>query len=111
MNVLLFGATGMLGQGALRECLRAPDVARVVAIGRSATGVTNSKLREIVHKDLWNYALVESQLAGFDACFFCLGITSAGMNEADYAHITYDMTMAAANVLVRLNPEMTFVFV
>ena len=111
MDVLLFGATGMIGQGVLRECLLAPDVTRVATIGRSATGVTSPRLHEIVHNDLWNYAPIETQLTGVDACFFCLGITSAGMNEADYTHITYDITMAAAAVLVRLNPEMTFVFV
>jgi hypothetical protein len=82
-NVLFFGATGMIGQGMLRECLLAADVERVATIGRSATGVTNPKLREIVHKDLWNYAPVEGQLADFDACFFCLGVASAGMTEAN----------------------------
>jgi uncharacterized protein YbjT (DUF2867 family) len=111
MNVLLFGATGMIGQGVLRECLRDPGVERVVTVGREASGVTNTKLRQIVYDDLWNYAPIEALLAGFDACFFCLGVTSAGMSEVDYARITYDITMAAANVLVRLNPGMTFVFV
>lgn len=111
MNVLLFGATGMIGQGVLRECLRDPGVERVVTVGREASGVTNTKLRQIVYDDLWNYAPIEALLAGFDACFFCLGVTSAGMSEADYTRITYDITMAAANVLVRLNPGMTFVFV
>ena len=93
MNVVLFGATGMIGQGVLRECLLATDVERVATIGRSPTRVTNPKLREIVRKDLRNYASVEGQLAGFDACFFCLGITSAGMNEADYTHVTYDLSL------------------
>ena len=111
MNVLLFGATGMIGQGVLRECLRDPGVERVVTVGRGAAGVTHTKLRQIVYDDLWNYAPIEALLAGFDACFFCLGVTSAGMSEADYTRITYDITMAAANVLVRLNPGMTFVFV
>jgi uncharacterized protein YbjT (DUF2867 family) len=111
VTVLLFGATGMIGQGVLRECLLAPDVDRVVSVGRSSTGTAHPKLREIVHKDLWNFAPIEAELAGFDACFFCLGITSAGMSEADYTRVTYDITMAAANVLVRLNPAMTFVFV
>lgn len=101
----------MIGQGVLRECLLAADVVRVLTVGRSATGVTNPKLGKIVHQDLWNFTPIEAQLTGFDACFFCLGITSAGMNEADYTHITYDITMAAANVLARLNPEMTFIFV
>jgi uncharacterized protein YbjT (DUF2867 family) len=111
MNVLLFGATGMIGQGALRECLLDPGVDRVVTVGRSPTRVTNPKLREIVYNDLPNFSPIEALLAPFDACFFCLGVTSAGMSEADYTRITYDITMAAASVLVRLNPEMTFVFV
>jgi uncharacterized protein YbjT (DUF2867 family) len=111
MQVLIFGATGMVGQGVLRECLLAPDVTRVVAIGRSATGVSNQKLRDLVHKDLHEYASIEQALAGFDACFFCLGITSAGMSETDYTRITYDITAAAAETLARLNPAMTFIFV
>jgi uncharacterized protein YbjT (DUF2867 family) len=111
VKVILFGATGMIGQGVLRECLIASDVDRVVTVGRSATGVTNPKLREIVHKDFWNFRPIEAELVGFDACFFCLGITSAGMSEADYTRVTYEITMAAANVLLRLNPAMIFVFV
>lgn len=111
MNVLLFGATGMVGQGVLRECLRDPGVDRVVAIGRSATGVSHPKLRDLVHRDMGSYASIEPELAGFDACFFCLGVTSAGMSEADYARITYDLTMAAAETLARVNPAMTFVYV
>lgn len=111
MNVLLFGATGMIGQGALRECLLDAGVDRVVTVGRSPTRVTHPKLRDIVYNDLPNFAPIEALLAPFDACFFCLGVTSAGMSEADYTRITYDITMAAASVLLRLNPEMTFVFV
>ncbi len=111
MNVLLFGATGMIGQGVLRECLLAPDVNRVLSIGRSATGVQNAKLQDLVHADLWNYSAIEEQLRGFDACFFCLGVTSAGMSEADYTRVTYGITIAAAETLCRLNPDMTFVFV
>jgi uncharacterized protein YbjT (DUF2867 family) len=111
MNVLLFGATGMVGQGVLRECLLDSGVASVVSIGRSTTGVSHPKLREIVHADLTNYAPIESQLSGFDACFFCLGISSAGMNEEQYSRITYDITLNAAETLARLNPGMTFVYV
>jgi uncharacterized protein YbjT (DUF2867 family) len=111
MNVVLFGATGMIGQGVLRECLLAPDVHRVLTIGRSATGVQNAKLQEIAQADMWSYASIEEQLRGFDACFFCLGVTSAGMSEADYARVTYGITIAAAETLCRLNPDMTFVFV
>ncbi|MGB8029468.1 MAG: NAD(P)H-binding protein [Terracidiphilus sp.] len=111
MNVLLFGATGMVGQGVLRECLRDSGVASVVSIGRSATGVSHAKLREITHADLTQYAPIEAQLSGFDACFFCLGISSAGLTEDQYARVTYDITMRAAETLARLNPGMTFVYV
>ena len=111
MNVVLFGATGMIGQGVLRECLLASDVNRVLTIGRSATGVQNAKLQDLAHADLWNYSAIEEQLRGFDACFFCLGVTSAGMSEADYTRVTYGITVAAAETLCRLNPDMTFVFV
>ncbi len=111
MNVLIFGATGMIGQGVLRECLLDPAVQVVETVGRTATGVQNPKLREIVHADLWNYAPIESSLTGFDACFFCLGIASAGMSEKDYERITYGITIAAAETLCRLNPRMTFIYV
>jgi uncharacterized protein YbjT (DUF2867 family) len=111
MNVLLFGGTGMVGQGVLRECLLDSGVASVVSIGRSATGVTDPKLREIIHADLTNYAPIEAQLAGFDACFFCLGVSSAGMTEEQYSRVTYDITVRAAETLARLNPAMTFVYV
>ena len=111
MNVLLFGATGMVGQGVLRECLLDSDVASAVSIGRSTTNVSDPKLREIIHADLTNYAPIESQLSGFDACFFCLGISSAALTEEQYTRITYDITVRAAETLSRLNPGMTFVYV
>jgi uncharacterized protein YbjT (DUF2867 family) len=111
MNVLIVGATGMIGQGVLRECLLDPDVQLVETVGRTATGMQNPKLREIVHADLWNYAPIESSLTGFDACFFCLGIASAGMTEKDYERITYGITVAAAETLCRLNPRITFIYV
>ncbi len=111
MNILIFGATGMIGQGVLRECLLDPEVQLVQTIGRTATGQQNPKLREIAHHDLWNYAPLAEKLTGFDACFFCLGIASSGMSENDYAHITYGITVAAAETLVRLNPKMTFIYV
>jgi uncharacterized protein YbjT (DUF2867 family) len=110
MNVLLFGATGMVGQGVLRECLLDPDVQLVKTVGRSASGVQHAKLREVVHNDLWHYQSLESQLAGFDACFFCLGVTSSGTTEENYERVTYGITMAAAEIL-SLNPQMTFVYV
>ena len=111
MNVLLFGATGMVGQGVLRECLLDPNVQLVVTIGRTATNAQNSKLRQIVHPDLWNYATIESDLRNFDACFFCLGVGSAGMAEKDYERVTYGITIAAAETLSRLNPKMVFIYV
>jgi uncharacterized protein YbjT (DUF2867 family) len=111
MNVLLFGATGMVGQGVLRECLAAPDVALVRTVGRSATGVASARLQETVHADLFDDRPIEPQLTGFDACFFCLGVSAAGMSEAEYSRLTYDLTLAAATTLARLNPGMTFVYV
>jgi uncharacterized protein YbjT (DUF2867 family) len=111
VRALIFGATGMVGQSVLRECLLDPEVSEVVTIGRSATGQEHAKLREIVHPDLGDYSAIEGELSGFDACFFCLGIASAGMSEADYSQITHDIPLAAAQVLARLNPAMTFVHI
>ena len=111
MKIILFGATGMIGQGCLRECLLDPDVERVLAVGRSPTGQQHAKLREIVHHDFSDYSAIESQLAGFDACFFCLGVSSVGMGEERYRHLTYDITLAAAKTLARLNPGMVFTYV
>ncbi len=111
MNVLFFGATGMVGQGVLRECLIDPDVQLVQTVGRRVSGKTHPKIREIVHSDLWNYKDIEPALAGFDACFFCLGVSSVGMKEDEYEKITRGITLAAAETLARLNPGMTFVYV
>jgi len=111
MRAVLFGATGMVGQSVLRECLQDSDVEMVIAVGRSATGVQHPKLGEIVQSDLLNYAAVESQLRGFDACFFCLGVSSVGMKPEEYERITYGITMAAAETLAKLNPQMTFTYV
>jgi hypothetical protein len=101
----------MVGQGVLRECLLDSDVQSVLSIGRSATGRRDPKLRELVHRDFLDFSSIENQLSGFDACFFCLGVSSVGMKEADYRHITYDFTLAAARPLASLNPGMTFVYV
>lgn len=111
MKVVLFGASGMVGQGVLRECLLDPGVEQVVSVGRSATGQQHPKLREIVHANLLDYSEIEKDLAGCDACFFCLGVSSAGMTEEQYSRITYDITVAAATVLARLNPQSTFIYV
>jgi uncharacterized protein YbjT (DUF2867 family) len=111
MKVILFGATGMIGQGVLRECLLDPDVDRVLAIVRRATGQAHEKLHELVHADFSDYSAVESELAGYDACCYCLGVSSAGMSEPDYTRVTYDFTLAAAEVLARQSPGMTFIYV
>ena len=111
MNVVLFGATGMVGQGVLRECLLDPEVETILAVGRSPVGQAHQKLREIVHADFTSFSAIAPALAGYDACFFCLGVSSAGMREADYGRVTYDVTIAAAEILARLNPGMTFVYV
>ena len=111
MKVILFGATGMVGQGVLRECLLDAGVESVLAIGRSPTGQRHAKLREIVHGDFLDYSAIESELTGYDACFFCLGVSSVGMNEERYRHLTYDITLAAARTLAKLNPQMVFVYV
>jgi uncharacterized protein YbjT (DUF2867 family) len=111
VNVILFGATGMVGQGVLRKCLLDPEVKSVLSIGRGTTGQQNSKLRELVHDNFLDFSAIEKELAGFDACFFCLGVSSAGMTEENYRRVTYDFTMAAARTLAKLNPGMTFIYV
>ena len=111
MKVILFGATGMVGQGVLRECLLDDGVESVLAVGRSATGQRQAKLREVLHDNFMDYSAIESQLTGYDACFFCLGVSSVGMSEERYRHLTYDITLAAATTLARLNPQMVFVYV
>ncbi|MFJ3044882.1 epimerase [Herbaspirillum chlorophenolicum] len=126
MKVLIFGASGMVGLGVLRECLVAADVTQVTTVGRGPADTSlfrkdrldagfnqalSSKLRQLVHADMFDYRAIESELAGFDACFFCLGVSSLGMREDEYARITYDLTMAAARSLQRLNPGMTFIYV
>ncbi|MFA6230507.1 MAG: NAD-dependent epimerase/dehydratase family protein [Rhodanobacter sp.] len=111
MKILLFGATGMIGQGALRECLMAGDVTLVQTVGRSATGQQHPRLRELVHVNLFDCSAIEGQLVSFDACFFCIGVTSSGMDEAAYTHLTYELTMSVAQTLARLNPQMSFIYV
>ena len=111
MKVIIFGATGMVGQGVLRECLLDSEVERVLVMGRSSIGVMHEKLKEIVHKDFFDFSSTGENLSGCDACFFCLGVSSAGMKERDYTRVTYDLTMAAAAVLARTNLGMTFIYV
>jgi len=101
----------MVGQGVLRECLLDPDVERVVILGRTPSGQRDPKIEEIVRADLYDITPIEPQLENLDACFFCLGVSSSGMSEADYARLTYDLTLAIATPLARLNPQMTFIYV
>ena len=110
MNVVIFGATGMIGQGVLRECLIDSTITRLLTVGRSAASASDPRLQQIVHADLFDLDAIAAQLTGLDACFFCLGITSVGLNETDYTRITYDITMAVARTLARTSPQMTFVF-
>ncbi|MEV0596006.1 NAD(P)H-binding protein [Nonomuraea cavernae] len=111
MKVIIFGATGMVGQGVLRECLADDRVEVVLTVGRAPTGQAHPKLREITHADLLDLGPIEGDLAGHDACFFCLGVSSTGMSERDYRRITYDFTLAAGTTLARLSPGSTFVYV
>ncbi|WP_129688155.1 epimerase [Gottfriedia acidiceleris] len=111
MKVLLFGATGMVGQSVLRECLQDPSVSSIYSIGRSITGIQHEKSYEIQHSNLLDLSTIESQLSGFDACFFCLGVSSFRMTEEDYRKITYDLTLSIARTLSILNPQMTFIYV
>ncbi len=111
MKVILFGATGMVGQGVLRECLKDPEIQNVLSIVRKASEPQNPKLKEIVHKDFFDFSSIKREFADCDACFFCLGVSSAGMKEADYSRITYDITLAAAETLVEQSPQMTFIYV
>ena len=111
MRVLVLGATGMVGRGVLRECLLEPGVTKVVTIGRSPTGVQDPRLHEILSESFEDYSSIEPELMGLDACFFCLGISSTGMKEADYHRVTYGFTLSAAEMLSRINPGMTFIYV
>jgi uncharacterized protein YbjT (DUF2867 family) len=111
MKVILFGATGMVGQAALGACLRDPGVESVLSIGRTPTGRSHPKLRELIRPDLFDTSVAEAELQGYDACFFCLGVSSAGMSEAEYTRLTYELTLAWARLLARIDPEMAFLYV
>lgn len=111
MKVIIFGTTGMVGQGVLRECLIDPEVESVLSVVRRSSGQTHQKFKELVHENFFDFSKIQNDLTGFDACFFCLGISSAGMSEAEYKRITYDITIAAAQTLLKMNPNLTFIFV
>jgi len=111
IHAIITGATGMVGEGVLHVCLNHPDVKSVLVINRKPCGVSHPKLKEIIHQDFFNFSPIESQLSGYNACFFCLGVSSVGMKEATYYKLTYELTMHVAGTLSRLNPEMTFCYI
>jgi uncharacterized protein YbjT (DUF2867 family) len=111
ISAIITGATGMVGEGVLLECLANPDVAQVLVVNRRPGGISHPKLHEVVHKDFFDLSPIESQLAGYDACFFCLGISSVGVSKEEYKHITYDLTLNFARLLAKMNPDMTFCYV
>jgi uncharacterized protein YbjT (DUF2867 family) len=110
IKAIVTGATGMVGEGVLLECLSNADVEQILVINRKPGGVSHPKLREIVHADFFNLAPIAQQLTGYDACFFCLGVSSVGMDEAQYRRITHDLTLNVGELLARSNPEMTFCY-
>jgi len=111
VRAIITGATGMVGEGVLLECLQHPDVEAVLVINRRPCGVVHEKLKEIVHKDFFNIIPVADQLTGYNACFFCLGVSSIGMKEPEYTHLTYDLTLHVAGVLAKQNTGMSFCYV
>jgi uncharacterized protein YbjT (DUF2867 family) len=111
IKAIITGATGMVGEGVLSECLQHPQVAAVLVINRKPCGVTHPKLKEIIHKDFFDLSAIEDQLAGYNACYFCLGVSSVGMKEPEYYNLTYTLTLNVAQTLSKLSPDMTFCYV
>jgi hypothetical protein len=111
IKAIITGATGMVGEGVLHECLLHPEIESVLVINRKSCGVRHEKLKEILHKDFFNLSSIENQVAGYNACYFCAGVSSVGKKEDEYTRITYDLTMNFAKTFVRLNPVMTFCYV
>ena len=111
MKIIIFGATGMVGRGVLRECLSDTRITEVLVVGRTPLNQVHPKLRELIHTDLWHYSDLETKFFRFDACFYCLGVSSTGMTEKAYSRITFDATLAAAKTMARLNNSMVFVYV
>ncbi len=109
MKVIVTGASGMVGEGVMLTCLSHPDITEVLVVGRRSCGHTHPKLKEILHKDFYDLSPIRQQLQGYDACYFCLGVSSIGMNEADYTKVSHDLTLHFANTVV--NPGMTFTYV
>jgi len=111
IKAIITGSTGMVGEGVLHECLLSPEVESVLVINRRSCNIQHPKLKEIIHKDFYDFSAIKSKLTGYNACFHCMGVTSVGKNEAEFSKLTYDITMALANLLAELNPGMTFCYV
>lgn len=111
LKVIITGTTGMVGEGVLHECLQHPMVEEVLIINRRPSGVSHPKLKELIHADFYDISPIEDQLEGYNACFFCLGVSSVGMKEPDYYRLTYTLTLGFATILARLNPGMTFEYI
>jgi nucleoside-diphosphate-sugar epimerase len=111
IKVIVTGATGMVGEGVLHECLQHPQVESVLIINRKPSGIAHPRLTEIVHQDFFQFKPIESQLSGYDACFFCLGVSSVGLSADDYYRFTYTLTLHVAETLSRLNPQMMFCYI
>lgn len=111
MKAIIFGASGMVGGGLLLECINDPEVRSVLVVGRTPSGIDDPQVTEIIHQDFFDFTGIEDRLSGLDVCFFCLGVSAAGMTEEKYRRLTYDLTIAAAETLARLNPDMTFCYV
>ena len=111
INAIITGASGMVGEGVLYECLQHKDVEKILVIGRRSCGYSHPKLKEIVHADMYNLSSIEDQLEDYNACFFCLGMSSVGVKEPEFTKVTYDLTMHFATTLSKLNPEMTFCYI
>lgn len=111
VKAIITGSTGMVGEGVLLECLNNANVEQVLVINRKPGGISHPKLKEIIHKDFFNLAPIEQQLAGYNACFFCLGISSVGISKEDYKRTTYDLTMNVGQTLAKINPDLTFCYI
>ncbi|MBS1532651.1 MAG: epimerase [Bacteroidetes bacterium] len=111
LRVIITGTTGMVGEGVLHECLQHPMVEAVLIVNRRPLGVAHPKLKEVIHADFYDITPIEDELKGYNACFFCLGVSSVGMKEPDYYKLTYTLTLGFAAVLARLNPNMTFEYI
>ncbi|MES1220202.1 MAG: NAD-dependent epimerase/dehydratase family protein [Bacteroidota bacterium] len=111
IRAIVTGATGMVGEGVLHECLQHEDVEQVLVINRKPCGSSHPKLKEIIHADFFDFSSIESQLTNYNACFFCLGVSSVGMKEPEYTRLTYTLTMHVAGTLSKLNPGMTFCYI